>query len=163
MPNFSDLLDANKNTSFAIRGGIGGPNNGIVFMRLKPRGERKASAPQIISELMPELSQVPGMRVFMQVPPPIRIGGTLTKSEYQLTLQGTDTKELYRVAPIVADELASRRRESTRRISAAPGRNTSTSPGDSCSARCTTRATTASSDSESVARAAGRAGSPLPT
>jgi len=46
------------------------------------------------------------MRAFMQVPPPIRIGGTLTKSEFQLAIQGTDTKELYRIAPIVADELA---------------------------------------------------------
>jgi HAE1 family hydrophobic/amphiphilic exporter-1 len=96
-------------SSVGSRGGAGGPNNGILFIRLKPRSERAASAPQIIGELMPKLSQVPGMRVFMQVPPPIRIGGTLTKSEYQLTLQGTDTKELFRVAPLLADELSKSR------------------------------------------------------
>jgi HAE1 family hydrophobic/amphiphilic exporter-1 len=96
-------------SSVGSRGGVGGPNNGILFIRLKPRSERTASAPQIIGQLMPKLSQVPGMRVFMQVPPPIRIGGTLTKSEYQLTLQGTDTKELFKYAPLLADELAKSR------------------------------------------------------
>jgi HAE1 family hydrophobic/amphiphilic exporter-1 len=100
-PNVLDFM-----SSVGSRGSIGGPNNGMLFMRLKPRSERTASAQAIIGQLLPELSQVPGMRVFMQVPPPIRIGGTLTKSEFQLAIQGTDTKELYRIAPIVADELA---------------------------------------------------------
>jgi HAE1 family hydrophobic/amphiphilic exporter-1 len=100
-PNVLDFM-----SSVGSRGGIGGPNNGFLFMRLRPRAERKATAQEIITQLQPELSQVPGMRVFMQIPPPIRIGGNLTKSEFQLAIQGTDTKELYRVAPIVADELA---------------------------------------------------------
>jgi HAE1 family hydrophobic/amphiphilic exporter-1 len=103
-PNVLDFM-----SSVGSRGGIGGPNNGILFMRLKPRRERTASASQIILQLMPKLNQIPGMRVFPQVPPPIRIGGNLTKSEYQLTLQGTDTKELYRIAPILADELSKSR------------------------------------------------------
>ena len=38
-----------------------------------------------------QLAAVPSMRAFLQVPPPIRLGGRRTKSEYQLTLQGTDT------------------------------------------------------------------------
>ena len=42
---------------------------------------------------------VPGMRVFFQNPPAIRLGGRLTKSQYQLTLQSTDTKDLYEFAP----------------------------------------------------------------
>ncbi len=105
------IIDANPNvvnfmSSVGSRGGAGGPNNGIVFARLKPKHDREKSADQVIAELSPELSKVPGMRVFAQVPPPVRIGGTLTKSEYQLTLQGTDTQELYRVAPILQDELA---------------------------------------------------------
>jgi HAE1 family hydrophobic/amphiphilic exporter-1 len=100
-PNVLDFM-----SSVGSRGGIGGPNNGMVFMRLKPRRERTASAPQVIAQLMPKLAEIPGMRVFPQVPPPIRIGGTQTKSEYQLALQGTDTKELYRAAPMLADELS---------------------------------------------------------
>jgi HAE1 family hydrophobic/amphiphilic exporter-1 len=35
---------------------------------------------------------------FMQNPPPIQIGGYLTKAQYQYTLQGPDTRELYREA-----------------------------------------------------------------
>jgi HAE1 family hydrophobic/amphiphilic exporter-1 len=75
-------------------------NTGRVFARLKPRNERP-HVEKIIDELRPQLSQIPGIRAFPQVPPPIRVGGQLTKSQYQFTLQGPDTDELYRVAPIL--------------------------------------------------------------
>ena len=73
-------------------------NTGRMFMRLKPRKERTLSADEIIQELRPKLSQVPGIMMFMQNLPAIRIGGTLTKSQYQFTLQSPDTRELYRAA-----------------------------------------------------------------
>ena len=73
-------------------------NTGRIFMRLKPRKERKLSADEIIQELRPKVSQVPGIQMFMQNLPSIRIGGTLTKSQYQYTLQSPDTQELYRYA-----------------------------------------------------------------
>lgn len=79
--------------------GISVANNaGRMFMRLKPRSERKLSADEIIQELRPKVSQVPGIMMFMQNLPSIRIGGTLTKSQYQFTLQSPDTGELYRAA-----------------------------------------------------------------
>jgi HAE1 family hydrophobic/amphiphilic exporter-1 len=79
--------------------GISVANNaGRIFMRLKPRSERKLSADQIIQELRPKVSTVPGIMMFMQNLPSIRIGGTLTKSQYQYTLQSPDTDELYRSA-----------------------------------------------------------------
>ncbi|HLB25651.1 MAG TPA: efflux RND transporter permease subunit [Nitrospirota bacterium] len=80
--------------------GAGGPNaasnTGRMFLVLKPRRERELSADKVIEELRPKFSQVPGIKVFMQNLPPIRIGGQLTKSLYQLTLQGPDTDELYK-------------------------------------------------------------------
>jgi HAE1 family hydrophobic/amphiphilic exporter-1 len=79
-------------------------NNGFVFMRLKPRGTRPP-AQQIIQELRTKLAHVPGMRTYLQIPPLIRIGGQLTKSLYQYTLQDSDTKELYHWAPIVEARL----------------------------------------------------------
>ena len=89
--------------------GASGPNatanSGRVFVRLKPRSERTLSADEVIEELRPKLAQVPGIRAFVQNPPPIRIGGTLTKSLYQFTLQGPDTDELYRVAPQLEQRL----------------------------------------------------------
>jgi HAE1 family hydrophobic/amphiphilic exporter-1 len=85
--------------------GAGGPNNsgntGRIFIRLKDRSERELSADEVIKELRPRLAVVPGIKVFMQNPPPIRIGGRLTKSQYQYTLQGSDTDELYRQAAML--------------------------------------------------------------
>jgi HAE1 family hydrophobic/amphiphilic exporter-1 len=80
------------------RGGAGGRNSGILFIRLEPRSERPP-VEAVIAELRPKLARVPGMRVYPQVPPPIRIGGQLTKSQYQYTLRSPDTDELYHYAP----------------------------------------------------------------
>ena len=73
-------------------------NSGRMFMRLKPRSERELSADEIIQKLRMKVSQVPGIQMFMQNLPAIRIGGQLTKSQYQFTLQSPDTRELYRAA-----------------------------------------------------------------
>jgi HAE1 family hydrophobic/amphiphilic exporter-1 len=73
-------------------------NTGRIFMRLKPRKERKLSADEIIQNLRPKVAQVPGIQMFMQNLPAIRIGGQLTKSQYQFTLQSPDPDELYRRA-----------------------------------------------------------------
>ncbi len=79
--------------------GVGtGTNTGRLFMRLKPRSERKLSADEIIQELRPKLAKVPGIRVFLKNIPSIQIGGTSSKSLYQFTLQGQNTNELYRSA-----------------------------------------------------------------
>ena len=82
-----------------------GYNIGRVFLRLKPRSERHLSADEILQELRPKLATVPGMRVFMQNFLPIRIGGTLSKSQYQFTLQSPNTKELYEHAPLLEVKL----------------------------------------------------------
>jgi len=79
--------------------GAGGPrptaNTGTLFIRLKPRSERRLSANEVIQTLRPKLSGVPGINVYLQNPPPIRIGGQITAAQYQYTLQDTDLDELY--------------------------------------------------------------------
>jgi HAE1 family hydrophobic/amphiphilic exporter-1 len=89
--------------------GMGGSsatlNNGRVFVSLKPRSERKLSADQVIEELRPKLDRIPGIRAYLQNLPPIRIGGQLTKSLYQYTLQAPDTDELYKYAPMLEARL----------------------------------------------------------
>jgi HAE1 family hydrophobic/amphiphilic exporter-1 len=90
---------ANVLSSCGPRGNISVGNSGIVLAQLKPRSERKHSADEIIAALRPKLAKVTGIRTFLQIPPPIRLGGTLTKSQYQYTLQDSDTTELYRYAP----------------------------------------------------------------
>jgi HAE1 family hydrophobic/amphiphilic exporter-1 len=80
-------------------------NQGVMFFHLKPPSERRTSVGQVIEELRPKLAKVPGIRVFMQNPPVIRVGGQLTKSLYQFTLQGPDTKELYHYTPIMESKM----------------------------------------------------------
>lgn len=63
------------------------------------------SADEILQELRPKLATVPGIRVFLQNFLPIRIGGTLTKSQYQFTLQSPNTKDLYEHAPLLEAKL----------------------------------------------------------
>jgi HAE1 family hydrophobic/amphiphilic exporter-1 len=75
-------------------------NSGRMFMRLRPRDERP-HVDQIIQQLRRKFAAVPGINVYLQNPPLIRIGGFLTKSLYQFTLQGPDLQELYHWAPIV--------------------------------------------------------------
>jgi HAE1 family hydrophobic/amphiphilic exporter-1 len=92
------------NSSIGASGPNVSGNAGRIFIVLKPREERP-SAQRIIEELRPKLASVPGIRAFPQILPPIRIGGQLTKSHYQLTLQAADTDELYRVAPALEAKL----------------------------------------------------------
>src|SRR5690606_2062198 len=92
-------------SSVGARGSRGGANLGSMYIRLKPRAERSRSAEQIVAELRQKLSAVSGMRTFVRVPPPIRVGRYQTKSEYQLSLQSSDIDALYEYAPKLEAEL----------------------------------------------------------
>ena len=74
--------------------GGGTMNQGRVSLHLKPRSDRP-SADAVIRELQPKLAAIPGIRVYLSVPPVIRIGGRPTKSLYQFTLQSPDMDVLY--------------------------------------------------------------------
>jgi HAE1 family hydrophobic/amphiphilic exporter-1 len=91
--------------NFSSTAGAGGPsatgNVGRIFITLKPRSKRQLNADEVIEELRPKLAKVPGIQVFLQNPPPIRIGGQLTKSQYQITLQSPEIKELYEHTPLL--------------------------------------------------------------
>ena len=99
-PDVSNVL-----ASAGPRGNTAVGNAGIVLAQLKPRGQRKKTADEIVAELRPQFAKVPGIRAFLQVPPPIRLGGSPTKSQYQYTLQDSDTAELYKYAPILEQKI----------------------------------------------------------
>lgn len=71
-------------------------NTGNLIINLKPRSVRKNSPDQVIARLRGKFNTIPGLRVFMQNPPPIRIGGQVTSAQFQYTLQDTDIGELYK-------------------------------------------------------------------
>jgi len=84
----------------AAGGGFGqAGNTGFFFITLKPRSQRSESVDQFIDRMRGKLSTVPGILAFMQNPPPIQIGAQFTRALYQLTLQGTDTQQMYRWTP----------------------------------------------------------------
>ena len=90
--------------------GAGGPrstgNSGTFFLTLKPREERQKSADEVMQDLRRKLSGLPGLNVFLQNPPSIRIGGRLSKSQYQYTLQDLDQEQLYRSAGRLVEALS---------------------------------------------------------
>ena len=81
--------------------GGGQTNSGFVFVTLKPLSERKISVMQVIGRLRPKLNQVAGARLFLQAVQDIWVGGRQSNAQYQYTLQGDDTKEIYAWAPKV--------------------------------------------------------------
>jgi len=89
--------------------GAGGPNlsgnTGRIFLMLAPRSSRRLSVDEIVQRLRPRLATVPGIRAFLQNLPTVRIGGQLTKSMYQFTLQSPDLEELYRYAQMLESKL----------------------------------------------------------
>jgi HAE1 family hydrophobic/amphiphilic exporter-1 len=76
-------------------------NSGMILLILKPKSERELTIDGVINSLRVSMSKVPGIRVFLQNPPPIRMGGRPGKSEYQVTIQGPDTKELFKAASLM--------------------------------------------------------------
>jgi hydrophobic/amphiphilic exporter-1 (mainly G- bacteria), HAE1 family len=95
--------------SFFSSVGVGGValtgNTGRIFIKLKPRAERPLNAEQVIRDLRPKLTKVPGIRVSLQNPPVIRVGGRLSRSLYQFTLQSPDAQDLYRNAAVFEERL----------------------------------------------------------
>ena len=79
-------------------------NTGRIFMRLKPTSERP-TADEIVKDLRRKTSGIPGINVYPQVLPTIRIGGQLTKGQYQYTLQDADLQTLYHWAPILFERI----------------------------------------------------------
>src|SRR6185437_16202895 len=69
--------------SYAASVGGGRPvNNGKLFIGLKPRGERKVSADQVVRRLRQQIEQhVPGATMYMQVRQDLQVGGRLSRTQ----------------------------------------------------------------------------------
>jgi hydrophobic/amphiphilic exporter-1 (mainly G- bacteria), HAE1 family len=90
--------------------GAGGPNPtlniGRMFIALKPKKERGESATAVIQRLRRVANTVPGIAVYFQNVQNINITGRITKSEFQYTLQSSDTQLMYDVAPKLREKIA---------------------------------------------------------
>ena len=77
-------------------GGV--PLVGSALRAAEPLFRHHPDVNEIMQGLRMKMVTVPGIVAFPRNPPPIQIGGDVTESPYQLTLQSPDTDELYRVA-----------------------------------------------------------------
>ncbi|HLH39277.1 MAG TPA: efflux RND transporter permease subunit [Bryobacteraceae bacterium] len=102
-PNVEALMSTVGGTAAQT---VGGPNFGQMLVRLKPRAQRKQGVNDIIRELQPKLADVPGMKVYLQNPPTIRIGGQVSKSLYQFSMQSPNKPELFSYSQKMQDEIA---------------------------------------------------------
>ncbi|MDR6952071.1 hydrophobe/amphiphile efflux-1 (HAE1) family protein [Ancylobacter sp. 3268] len=74
-------------------------NNGRMFITLKPRDERQASVFQIIDRLNAKLAKVEGAALFLQAAQDLNVGGRVSRTQFQYTLQDGDIAELNEWAP----------------------------------------------------------------
>jgi len=108
----ADIIRRNPNVESLVSsvGGatamsLGGPNFGQLIIHLKPRAERPILVNGVIDQLRAQLDGIPGMRVFLQNPPTVQLGGQVTKSPYQFSLYAPDKDELYAVAQTLEQEI----------------------------------------------------------
>ncbi|HTH15691.1 MAG TPA: efflux RND transporter permease subunit, partial [Magnetospirillum sp.] len=69
-------------------------NSGRMQIVLKPRDDRKASASDIIRRLTAETSGVPGTRLYMQPVQDLTVDATVSRTQYQFTLEDANPEEL---------------------------------------------------------------------
>ncbi|MGI4861398.1 MAG: efflux RND transporter permease subunit [Janthinobacterium lividum] len=76
-----------------------------LVINLKPFNQRTATAQQVISRLQGPLSKVPGAKLFLQATQDIQIGGRISKTQYQYTLQDPNSDELTRWSDVLLKRL----------------------------------------------------------
>ena len=99
--------DVRSVASFVGTGAVNATlNTGRLYINLKPRKERSASAQKIIERLRIAVQEVAGISLFMQAVQDVQIDSRPSRTQYQLTLQDPDEDELEVWAAKLKDELA---------------------------------------------------------
>ncbi|MCC6588613.1 MAG: efflux RND transporter permease subunit [Bryobacterales bacterium] len=101
-PNVDGLVSSVGGTTAST---LGGANFGQLIIHLKPRHARKKGVDGVMEELRHEAGEISGVRTFLQNPPAVQIGGQVTKSPYQFSLQSPDKEELFAAADKFTKEL----------------------------------------------------------
>jgi multidrug efflux pump subunit AcrB len=75
-----------------------------MFIALKPQNER-VGVDQVIARLRTNLAKIQGITLYMQAAQDITIGGRVSKTQYQYTLDDADPGELDHWAPLFLDKI----------------------------------------------------------
>jgi hydrophobe/amphiphile efflux-1 (HAE1) family protein len=107
---FAEIIAADPAVSGVVgfagaTGGNASESTARFFIQLKPLNRRDASAQAVIQRLRPKVAEVTGAKFFMQAGQDVTVGGRLTQTEYQYTLNDTDTEELNHWAPLLQQEM----------------------------------------------------------
>lgn len=82
-------------------------NSGRILINLKPLEERKESASEVILRLNNRLSQVEGIKLFMQPVQDFSIDDRITRTQYQYSLGGVHAGEVAKWTDLLVDKLKS--------------------------------------------------------
>jgi hydrophobic/amphiphilic exporter-1 (mainly G- bacteria), HAE1 family len=85
-------------------GSTGGNDIGLLYLGLKPMGERR-SADEIRQQLRKAVSSVRGLQVFIENPSTLNVNSISSNAQYQYVLQSPDIDSLYRVEPQFEQQL----------------------------------------------------------
>jgi len=69
-------------------------NSGRLYINLKPRNQRKATAGEIVERLREATASVQGISLLMQAAQDVQIDSRVSRTQYQFTLQDADREEL---------------------------------------------------------------------
>ena len=97
--------DPAVDNAVAFTGGNSQINVGRMFVALKPAGQRKETADQVIARLRRNLGHFPGATLLLQSVQDLRIGGHASAAQYQFNLQAENVQDLITYGPIMVDEL----------------------------------------------------------
>ncbi len=85
----------------AFMGGTTGSDTGFLYMSLKPRNQRDATADQVIARLRRPASKVAGATMYLQASQDLRIGGRSSPAQYQYTVWCDNLQDLNTWGPIM--------------------------------------------------------------
>ena len=80
-------------------------NNGRMFIALKPKNQRHASADEVIARFRPKFARLVGMSVFLQASQDLRMGARSGKAQFQYTLESNSLAELNHWTPLLVERL----------------------------------------------------------
>jgi multidrug efflux pump len=82
-------------------------NSGRMLINLKPLGERRVHASDVIRRLGPELAKVPGITLYMQPVQDLTVEDRISRTQYQFTLEAADGKLLSEWVPRLVERMRS--------------------------------------------------------
>jgi hydrophobe/amphiphile efflux-1 (HAE1) family protein len=99
-----DPAVASIGSAVGAGGGNTTVNNGRVYIALKPKSQR-GSMDEVLARLRTNLAKIQGITLYMQAAQDVTIGGRVSKTMYQYTLNDADPGELNHWAGLFLDRI----------------------------------------------------------